>query len=198
MFYMALIGILFFLILILLAVRFGITKQRLEAERESQSVIHTSGIYSIVRKSPREDIEQFKPSEQEITQYLSTQTVDIHGNTLTDDVRQALIALWKQNLESALQEIEEGDKQGLEFYYYDLTEDDEVCDEFLDNGHFVTRQDIFHHPELIPPFHIGCRCTLKCHHGSDKLRDTTEFGMRPFLEKDVLPPLPDWKRILKI
>ncbi len=198
MFYMALIGILFFLILILLAVRFGITKQKLEAERESQAVIHTSGIYSILRKSPREDIEQFKPSEQEITQYLSAQTVDIHENKLSDDDKQALIAAWETNLESAIHEIEEGDKQGLEFYYYDLHGDDDVCKEFLGKGYFITRQDIFKHPELIPPFHLGCGCTLKCHHGSDKLRDTTEFGMRPFLEKDVLPPLPDWKRILKI
>jgi hypothetical protein len=101
-------------------------------------------------------------------------------------------------LENAINEIEEGDKKGLEFYYYDLQEDDEICAEFLGKGYFITRQDIYKHPELIPPFHIGCRCILKCHHGSENLRETTEFGMRPFLRNGELPPLPDWKRILKI
>lgn len=198
MFYMALIGILFFLILILIAVRFGIAKQKLENERESQTVIHTSGIYSIVRKSPREDIKTIKPSEKEIRQYLADQNVDIHKNQLVESDKEALLSSWNTTLENAINEIEEGDKKGLEFYYYDLQRDDEICGEFLSKGHFITRQDIYTHPELIPPFHIGCRCILKCHHGSEDLRETTEFGMRPFLKNGELPPLPDWKCILKI
>lgn len=198
MFYMALLGILFFIVLILLAVRFGIAKQKLESERESGTVIHTSGIYSVVRKSPRADVDTIKPSEKEIIQYLATQNVDIHGNQLSEIDKQALLSSWKATLESAITAIEEGDKQGLEFYYYDLKEEDTVCEEFLSKGHFITRQDIYKHPELIPPFHLGCRCVLKCHHGTEKLRDTTEFGMRPFLPEGTLPPLPDWKPILKI
>ena len=188
MFYMALIGILFFLILILLAVRFGITKQRLENERDSQSVIHTSGIYSIVRKSPREDVERIKPSEKEIIQYLTAQNVDIHENQLTEDDKKALLESWKETLEDSIQVVEDGDKEGLEFYYYDPQGEDDVCKDFLEKGHFITRQDIFKHPELIPPFHLGCKYTLKCHKGTDHIKDTTEIGMRPFLEDGDLAP----------
>ncbi len=198
MFYMALIGILFFLVLILLAVRFGITKQKLENEQDSEAVIHTSGIYSIVRKSPREQVVKIKPSQKEIGQYLTEQTVDIHENKLTESDKQTLLSSWQTTLENALREIEEGDNKGLEFYYYDIKSDDEICKESLGKGHFITRQDIYKYPELIPPFHLGCGCSLKCHKETENIRDTAEFGMQPFIQNDEVPPLPDWKRILKI
>lgn len=198
MFIMAIIGIIFFLVLILIAIRFGISKQKSESERESLPVIHTSGIYSIVRKSPREDVEAVKPTKKEISQYLTDKNVDIHEIKLSDSDKNALISLWNTTLENSINEIEEGDKKGLEFYYYDFKEDDEVCKKFLSKGSFITRQEIYKHPELIPPFHLGCRCILKCHHGIEKLKDTTAIGMRPFLRDGNVPPLPEWKHILKI
>jgi hypothetical protein len=198
MFYMMLIGILFFLIAIMLAIRFGIIRQKLQDEPENQTVIHTSGIYSIVRTSPRETIGTVKPGESEISKYLSEQNVDIYDNKLTQRDRNILLASWNSSLEKSIAEVEEGDAKGLEFYYYDVDERDTVCREFIENGHFITRQDIFKHPQLLPPFHPGCSCKLKCHHGIEDLRDTTEFGMRPFLQNGELPSLPDWKRVLKI
>jgi len=198
MFITAIIGIIFFLVLILLAVRFGLTKQKAEEERESQAVIHTSGIYSIMRKSPREDIGTVKPSRAEISQYLSEQNVDIDKNSLSQADKEALIHQWNTSLENALNEVEEGDKKGLEFYYYYFENNDRVCEKYVTKGCFVTRQDLFKHPELIPPFHLGCRCMLKCHHGMEKIKDTTQIGMRPFLNTKGIPPLPDWKNILKI
>lgn len=195
---MAIIGIAFFLVLILIAIRFGIAKQKMDSERENQSVIHTSGIYSIVRKPPREDAEAAKPSKEEISQYLTDQNVDIHEIKLSESDKSALISLWNNTLENSINEIEEGDKKGLEFYYYDFKEDDEVCKKFLSKGSFITRQEIYKHPELIPPFHLGCRCILRCHHGVEKIKDTTAIGMRPFLQNGKVPPLPEWKNILKI
>lgn len=196
MFYMALIGILFFLVLVLLAVRFGIVKQRLENERETQAVIHTSGIYSIVRKSPREDLARIKPSEEEINQYLADQNVDIQGNHLTDATKGQLLSEWQKSCERSIVEIENGDANGLEFYYYTFQNDDPACKPFINKGHFITRQELFKHPELIPPFHLGCTCTIKCHHETEVLRDTSEIGLRPFLQDGELPPLPEWKTIV--
>ena len=198
MFIMAIIGIVFFLILILIAIRFGIAKQKLESERENQPVIHTSGIYSIVRKSPREDVKTTKPSKEEISQYLTDQNVDIHENNLSESDKDALISSWETALENSIKEIEEGDNKGLEFYFYGFKDNDDVCNKFLAKGSFITRQEIYKHPELIPPFHLGCRCILRCHHGIEKVKDTTAIGMRPFLQDGKVPPLPEWKHILKI
>lgn len=195
---MALVGILFFLIFIIVAIRLGIAKQKQEAEQENQTVIHTSGIYSIVRKSPREDIGKIKPSIEEIHQYLTDQNVDIHGKKLGGADKETLINAWKTNLENTLLLIDNGDKKGHEFYYYDFKEEDDVCKN-INKGNFITRQDIFKHPQLIPPFHLGCRCTLKSHQGTDDLRDTTLLGMNPFIsENGAIPPLPEWKKILKL
>lgn len=198
MFIMAIIGIVFFLVLILIAVRFGIAKQKLESERENQPVIHTSGIYSIVRKSPREDVKIVKPSKEEIVQYLADQNVDIHETKLSESAKNALLSTWEKALENSIQVIEEGDNKGLEFYFYDFKGKDEVCKKFLGKGSFITRQEIYKHPDLIPPFHLGCRCILRSHQGTDRGKDTTVIGMRPFIIDGKVPPLPEWKQILKI
>jgi hypothetical protein len=191
-------GIIFFLILVLLIVRFGISKQKPADEIENQTVIHTSGIYSIVRKSPRENITQYKPPDEVIIQYLEDQNVDIHDNELSESDKKALISSWKTCLENSILEVEEGDKKGLEFYYYDFLGEDDVCMESIKKGYYITREDIYAHPKLIPPFHLGCRCVLKRNPGIEDIKDTTKFGMQPFLPDGELPSLPDWKRILKI
>jgi hypothetical protein len=193
---MALIGILFFLVLILLAVRFGIVKQRLENEQENNAVIHTSGIYSIVRKSPRDDFAKIKPSDEEISQYLAGQTVDSNGNILTEKIKTELLSRWKQSCERSITEIENGDSNGLEFYHYIFETDDPVCKKFIHKGNFITRQEIFKHPELIPPFHLGCTCSIKCHHETEVIKETSEIGLRPLLQDGALPSLPEWKTIV--
>lgn len=193
----ALIGILFFLVLLLIAVKFGLSRNKRDQIVEEPPVIHTSGIYSIVRKSPRENIAEVKPSEKKIHQYLKDQNVDMEGNTISDAEKQQLLQSWSQVLERSIKEVEEGDKKGVEFYYYDFSGNDAVCHSFVNKGDYVTRQDIYKHPELIPPFHVGCKCTLLCHLATEKIRDTKQFQMKYLLQKGKVPNLPDWKLILR-
>jgi hypothetical protein len=194
---MALFGIIFFLFLILIAIRFSITNRQLE-ETEKKTVIHTSGIYSIVRKAPIDEILNLKPSIKEIEQYLNSKNVDIQKLELTKSDKDALIKLWNKSLENSMLEIKEGDLKGLEFYYYDFINTDNICNKYIKKGNFITRQDIYQHPELIPPFHLGCTCVLKCHHGNEILRETSELGMSPLLNEGENPSLPDWRLILKL
>ncbi len=191
-------GIIFFLLLILFIIRYGVIKQKPEDELENQSIIHTSGIYSIVRKSPRENIDAIKPTSEEISQYLHDQTVDIENNEVTEQDKRILLSFWHKSLDNAINEIEEGDKRGIEFYYYDFLEEDVVCKKFISKGHYITRENIYAHPELIPPFHLGCKCILKHHEGTEVTPDTAKLGLRPFLQdEELLPALPNWKHILK-
>ncbi len=191
-------GIIFFLLLVLLLVKFGINKQKPTNEIDNQTVIHTSGIYSIVRKSPRDNILEYKPPEKEIIKYLEYQNVDIQNNKLSEQDKKTLISQWNTNLENSLAEIEEGDKKGLEFYYYDFLEEDSVCQDNIKKGYYITRENIYAHPELIPPFHLGCKCILKNNPGIEDLSDTAKIGMQPLLRDGELPTLPDWKLVLKI
>ncbi|HEX3018905.1 MAG TPA: hypothetical protein VHP36_01320, partial [Chitinispirillaceae bacterium] len=86
----------------------------------------------------------------------------------------------------------------VEFYFYDFSPVEcPVCLNFLRKGYFVTRQEIFHYPRIIPPFHLGCTCCIIPHHGKENLKDTTEQGMRPLFQRESPPALPDWKTINK-
>lgn len=192
-----LIGIAFFLLCILIAFRIGITRHKNDEEELSSPMIHASGIYSIVRKSPRQNIANFKPSTEKIRQYLAGQNVDINGKELTAEDKEKLLSQWTEVLDENISEIEKGDSEGVEFYYYDFPNDDPVTGEHIKKGHFVTREEIHTFPQIIPPLHIGCRCRIKAHHGIEKIKDTTEMGLRPLFHDENLPPMPRWKDILK-
>ena len=190
-------GVAFFLILVLVAVLLFMKANKPE-EPSNSPIIHGSGIYSIVRRSPRETIIEFKPTVEHIGQYLAGKNEDINGAALSRDDKKALIEHWKKQLELNIREVETGDSGGVEFYYYDFDEDDRVCMGMVNKGHFVKREEIFRFPQTIPPFHIGCRAALKAHHGSVNLRETTRLGMRPLFTDENLPALPPWSDILKL
>lgn len=188
------VGLFLLLILMVIAIRIGITKEKAETEEE-KPVIHASGIYSVVRRSPREDVYRQKPPEEEIRKYLSGKIDILEG--YSHEEREALLRSFFERLDLNVKVIEEGDKNGLEFYYFDFDWDDPVCEEYLSKNQYITREDIYHFPRLIPPFHIGCGCRVAPYHGGEKLRDTTEMRTRPLLkDENSMPPLPNWHSLL--
>jgi hypothetical protein len=191
-----LVGIIFFLIVILIAFRVSVSRQKVE-EGDDLPLIHASGIYSIVRKSPRETLRACKPTDAEIRKYLAQRIEITPGRVLTSDEKDDLISQWQALMEENIVEIENGDKEGVEFYYYIVDEDDAVSHNYVKKGNFVTREEIHNFPQIIPPLHLGCSCRLQAHHGSENLRETTELGIRPFFHNENLPPLPSWKEIVK-
>jgi hypothetical protein len=192
---LALVGITLLLIAMLIAVRIGMNKAKNEEEMQSP-IIHGSGIYSIIRRSPRDNIGDFKPSQEEIRKYLNDKNVNSKG--ISSAHREVLFSKWNEQMESNISEIENGDKEGIEFYYFDFKWDDPVCDKIISKGRFVTREQIFEHPKIIPPFHLGCGCQLRKYQGKEKLRETTEIGILPLLRNGRMVPLPEWKEIVAV
>jgi hypothetical protein len=190
---LALVGIALLLVAMLIAVRVGMKKARDEEETQLP-MIHGSGIYSIIRKSPRDNIGDFKPSQEEIRKYLNDKNVNI--GTISPAQRDQLFSKWNEQMEANIREIENGDTEGIEFYYYDFKWADPVCAKIISKGRFVTREQLFEHPKIIPPFHLGCGCQLCKYQGKDKLRETTEIGMLPLLRNGEMVPLPEWKEIV--
>ena len=70
-----LIGLVIFLLLVLVAIRVSFNNKETSVEIPNP-LLHASGIYSIVRKNPREKIDQHKPSVEEIRKYLECINVD--------------------------------------------------------------------------------------------------------------------------
>jgi hypothetical protein len=192
---LALTGIALLLILLLIAVRIGINREKAENESPSPT-IHTSGIYSIIRRSPRDSISDYKPSQEEIIKYLSDKNVNIPGANDADIDAAALIKSWNDQMELNINEIEKGDEKGIEFYFYDYVWDDPLCEKYIAKGRFVTREELYQFPNVIPPFHLGCGCRLRKYEGKEKLRDTTEIGLLPLFQNGAPPLLPDWKEII--
>jgi hypothetical protein len=191
---LALVGIMLLLLAMLVAVRIGLKSGKAETDAPPP-IIHGSGIYSIIRRTPRENIGDYKPSQEEIRKYLFDKNVNI-GISVPD--KEKLIDAWNGQMEANIGEIEKGDKEGTEFYYFDFKWDDPVCSKIIHKGRFVTREQIFQYPQVIPPFHLGCGCQLCKYQGKDKLRETTEIGMLPLFRSGEIVPLPEWKEIIRI
>ncbi len=195
---LAVIGIVLFLILVLVAIRIGLNRELVQEEEPSNALIHASGIYSIIRRSPREELLKIRPTEENIRKYLLSQNELIKATQDWLKDIDILIEKWNESLNRNIETIEQGDKDGVEFYYYEFTPVEcPVCLNFFRKGNFVTRQQIFHYPRIIPPFHLGCTCCIIPHHGKENLKDTTELGMSPLFPNDSPPALPDWKTINK-
>ena len=193
-----LIGLVILTVLILIAVRAGISKEETLPDAPQERVIHMSGIYSIIRSSPRDDLLRLRPNEEKLRQYLANQNEDIYNVGLGDSDRAALLEHWKTQMDANLQEIENGDKTGVVFYYYDFPQACAACAPFVSKGHFVSREEIYHNPQIIPPFHLGCTCILLTHHGGADLRDTNVTGLSPFFTGETAPALPEWTSIVSI
>jgi hypothetical protein len=189
---LAIVGIILLLLVMLIAVRIGMNKSKTEEEMPSQ-IIHGSGIYSIIRRSPRENIGDVKPSQEEIRKYLSDKNVNI-----SNEQQIQLLSLWNEQMEANISTIEKGDQQGAEFYYFEYKWPDHICETSIKKGRFVTREQIFDYPQIIPPFHLGCGCKLHTYQGKEKLHDTTEIRSLPLFDNGTIIPLPDWKEIIPI
>jgi hypothetical protein len=162
-------------------------------------VIHVSGVYSVIRKSPRAEVAALRPAEEEIKKHLAGVNEDVNGVPLKASDRTALLRHWKAQTEMNLREIEAGDRNGAAFYYYDYLRECPVCGPFIAKGNFVTREEIYNYPQIVPPFHLGCVCVLAAHHGTEKtMRETALAGMAPFFEGDTPPPLPEWTAVLSL
>ena len=200
----AIIGLVLLVALVLVAVRL-ISLRHASGETNNDmgddgSLIHTSGIYSIFRKSPREDLVRIRPSEAEIRKYLASLNEDLTRRPLSPADRQQLADNWRQSMEENIKVVEQGDAAEVEFYYYDFPGGSRcpVCASYLNQGQFVSRQEIFNNPPIIPPFHLGCITKIVAYRGKENLRETTSSGMAPFFSKNVLPPIPEWTNIVKL
>jgi hypothetical protein len=198
----AIIGLALLIVLIVIAM-YMISLKRSPDEENSVGLagplIHASGIYSIVRKSPRADLLTARPQETEIRKYLASINEDINGVQVSHFEKLKLLEKWQQSMEENIRVVEQGDNDDVEFYYFDSREEKlcQVCAQYLSRGQFVTRQEVYNHPTIIPPFHLGCSTKFVPYQGKENLRETTIIGMRPFFSSTMPPPVPDWKKIIK-
>ena len=196
----AILGLILLLVLILIAIRLIGPKRPPVEDNESVSaqgpIIHNSGIYSIVRKSPREGLHNIRPQEPEIRKYISSINEDLYGRALSAADKEALVLKWARSMEENIAAVEKGDSGSVEFYYLESSADKQcpVCATFFKQGQFVMRQEIYKNPLVIPPFHLGCTTKLVPYIGKENLRETTTIRMAPLFNRGIAPTFPEWKK----
>jgi hypothetical protein len=191
-------------VLILITIRLANLKKPDETESENTlgttgPLIHASGIYSIVRKSPREGIQNIRPKDAELRKYCASINEDINKSKISESDRQKLMTEWQKAVEDNIRVIERGDCEDVAFYYLDFPKENQcpVCATYFKRGQFVTREEIFSTPAIIPPFHLGCTTKIVPYHGKEDLRDTAIIGMAPLFNRHTPPALPEWKETVK-
>jgi hypothetical protein len=199
----AIIGLVLLIAMVIIAIRMVSMRETPDDDSEdgiNGPLIHASGIYSIFRKSPRNDLLRIRPSEAELRKYLASQNEDINRRMLSAPDKQKLAEKWRQSMEENIRVIEQGDAAEVDFYYFDFQGDQPcpLCASYINRGQFVTRQEIFKNPSIIPPFHLGCTTRIVSYHGKENLRETTTRGMVPFFTSNDPPPVPQWTGTVKL
>ncbi len=117
------------------------------SEEEGLRKLNHSGEFSIVKESPRTPLSKVKPSNSQIIEWL-TEANCPHS-------KEELIAHWNTALNKTIGIIEEGDRNSVEIYSYKIEPDNDIISSFLNKSTYVTREQIYNYPELLPPFYPG-------------------------------------------
>ncbi|MFP4522621.1 MAG: hypothetical protein ACLFQK_10785 [Fibrobacterota bacterium] len=148
-------------VIILLALIIGSRKKEEPESVPEFPHIHASGVYSVIRKSPREDVLKIRPDKNEIKKILSQKGKDSSGNPLTSSDIEKLCREWAEGIEENIKAVEEADELGRNNFLLERTPECVGCCNIGEGtGMMLSREDIYRHPELIPPYHPGCGCRI--------------------------------------
>src|SRR6185369_16596763 len=142
------------LILIVLGAGLAMFLKGRAGDRQSQedtSPIYASGVYSLIRRSPRKELQEREPPLEEVQAVL----VSAAGNTANGSAEQYLDE-WRRVANISISNIEKGDREGIQTYKYQVPAKCQRTCAMFEGDAYVTREQIHNHVQLIPPFHLGC------------------------------------------
>ncbi len=182
-----LLGFTFLLLVSLVAAAIYMVLQKREKmlKNETAPTIHTSGMYSLVRQSPRSALEERAPSLEKISGVIDDKSK-----------AQSYLNLWREHMEDSIQVIENGDADGLQTFCYEIPEQEKnVCVGISDNS-YVTREQLQNYPQLIPPFYLGSRIKLIPKFAWNTNLDGT--GWAPMLPVNGKYITPKWSTVVEL
>ena len=143
--------------LILAAIGAYVVVHNSDEKEEAKPIIDVSGQYAVVNRSAKERLIAVKPSEASLRAWLETQD-------LTPESREDLIRQWNESMEETIRTINEGDQNGTATYRIEIGPKGKNYCKFVDEDNFITREQIRHHAEILPPYVLGCDCKLMPRH----------------------------------
>jgi hypothetical protein len=162
-----------------------------ESESAGTGAAAPAGVNGIAAgELPKWSVPDNQPSCVEMTAYLDRISPFAKDSEQSREFQRYYVDAWNRCLEQNLVEIEEGDKQGVGFYYYQVDQSDLVCRGHLLQKTFVTRTQIRAFPQVVPPFHLGCSCMIRRYLFVPDF--PADRGFSPLVVDDEIPVLPAW------
>lgn len=161
---------------------------RKEEEPPAYAPIDRSGSYAVLRHPVREDMERIKPNPEQIEQWLRAQHPEMSEEDLLRYVEQ-----WKADVDYTISIVEEGDREKIATFRVLLTEKDINLCTFLTADNYITREQILNHPEILPPYYLGCGCRLALKQPWDNPTKSGWKAVTPL--QDGKYHVPDWRTL---
>ncbi len=167
-------------------------KESVRNTGDAGSPIYASGVYSLIRKSPRQDVELRIPTLENIQAELAKPEPAPEANACAEQYLEE----WRRIANLCINNIEKGDKDGVQTYRYQVPEKcQKSCSRFGGDA-YVTREQLHNHSQLIPPFHLGCGVQLIT---KEAWSATSESGgWTPILPVNGVYPTLDWRTFVKL
>jgi hypothetical protein len=179
------------IVLSLIAVGFGaaIVIGDKSSDEDPRKTLEKSGKYNVNVRPLREELSKVKPPVERVREFLEQEHGALGGERIEE-----LTLQWANSLEETIRVVEEGYEQDVQTFRYVFTDADTKICTFLSQGNYITREQIYNHPELLPPFCIGCNVRLV---SKEAWEQNETGGWLPITPVDGRYPLPDWRQIAK-
>lgn len=161
---------------------------RQDQEPPAYAPIDRSGSYAVLRHPVREDLERNKPSLSEVEAWLRAQSPALPEAEITRYLDQ-----WRSDMEQTISIVEEGDREKVATFRVILSEKDIPLCTFLTTDNYLTREQILNHPEILPPYYLGCGCHLALKQPWD---NPSKAGWKAVMPtQDGRYHVPDWRTL---
>lgn len=158
---------------------------------DDSSPIYASGVYSLIRRSPRKELQEREPPLEEVQSVLSTeQAAAANGSA------QQYLDEWRRQANLSINNIEKGDREGIQTYRYQVPVKCQRTCAMFGGDAYVTREQLHNHVQLIPPFHLGCGVQLVTKEAWSAGNENAAWT--PILPVNGKYLTPDWRIVVKL
>lgn len=159
---------------------------------DDNSPIYASGVYSLIRKSPRKELQEREPPLEEVQAVLGSPQAAATAN----GAAQQYLDEWRRVANISITNIEKGDREGIQTYRYQVPSKCQKTCAMFHGDAYVTREQLHNHVQLIPPFHLGCGVELVT-------KEAWSTGVEGAAWSPILPvngryQTPDWRIVVKL
>jgi hypothetical protein len=158
--------------------------------QDDSSPIYASGVYSLIRRSPRKELQEREPPLEEVQPVLSKEQGAANGSA------QQYLDEWRRQANISINNIEKGDREGIQTYRYQVPAKCQRTCAMFGGDAYVTREQLHNHVQLIPPFHLGCGVQLVTKEAWSAGNENAAWT--PILPVNGKYLTPDWRIVVKL